>query len=131
MDIAAMALAATAGQALVQAMVTDGWAGVRAKVARLLSRGNQDQEQRELDELDEAAGAVRAEAIPASVVAGHLQGRIQALLENYPESVAEIEALVAGLGDTGSINIHVGGNVSGQIIAGSNNNATFRVIHKP
>lgn len=131
MDIAAMALAATAGQALVQAMVTDGWAGVRGKVARLLGHGDQDQEQRELAELDEAAGAVHAEAIPVSAVAGHLQGRIQALLERHPESAADIEALVAGLGEKGSTNINVGGSVSGQIIAGSNNNAVFRVTHQP
>ena len=37
-----MALAAVAAAALVQIMVTDGWEGVRHKVARLFGRGEPD-----------------------------------------------------------------------------------------
>ena len=37
-----VALAAMAAAALVQAMVTDGWEGVRHKVARLFGRGQPD-----------------------------------------------------------------------------------------
>jgi hypothetical protein len=37
-----IALAAMAAAALVQAMVTDGWEGVRHKVARLFGRGQPD-----------------------------------------------------------------------------------------
>ena len=36
------ALAAVAGNALVLAMVTDGWEGVRRKVARFFGRGQPD-----------------------------------------------------------------------------------------
>ena len=35
-------LAVTSGIALVQAMVTDGWEGVRYKVSRLFGRGEPD-----------------------------------------------------------------------------------------
>ena len=37
-----LALAGMAAAALVQAMVTDGWEGVRHKVARLFGRGQPD-----------------------------------------------------------------------------------------
>ena len=37
-----IALAAMAAAALVQAIVTDGWEGVRHKVARLFGRGQSD-----------------------------------------------------------------------------------------
>jgi hypothetical protein len=46
-----VALAAMAAAALVQAMVRDGWEGVRHKVARLFGRGQPDAAiERRLDE---------------------------------------------------------------------------------
>ena len=52
-----VALAAMAAAALVQAMVTDGWEGVRHKVARMFGRGQPDVAvERRLDATRDRAG---------------------------------------------------------------------------
>ena len=104
------ALASLAGSALVTAMVTDGWEGVRARFARLLGRGaaggaeavaGRLEESRTVlaglsgAELDRARGEQEAawrvrlgdllEADPA------IEGELRAL-------VAEVQALVIGSG---------------------------------
>ncbi len=52
------ALAAAGGTAVVQAAGTDAWAGVRQRVARLLSRGDREREHAQLDRLDRTADAL-------------------------------------------------------------------------
>ena len=94
--VAALALlAATGGTALVNAMVTDGWEGVRKKFARLLGRG---------DEKETEAAAVRLEKSHASLsgLSGADLERAQAeqaiawrtrlgdLLESHPDAQDEL-----------------------------------------
>lgn len=52
------ALAAAGGVAIVQAAGTDAWAGVRRTAARLLGRGDPQQESAELGRLDQTETAL-------------------------------------------------------------------------
>jgi hypothetical protein len=94
------ALAAMAGSALVQAMVTDGWGGIRHKVARLFGRGEPDPAiERRLDatrqQLD-AASPAGLEAAQAALAA-QWQTRFEDLLADHPDAEAELAALVEAL----------------------------------
>lgn len=120
MVVAALALlAATGGTALVNAMVTDGWEGVRKKFARLLGRG---------DEKETEAAAVRLEKSHASLsgLSGADLERAQAeqaiawrtrlgdLLESHPDAQDELRRLVAEVqaqaaGSTGPVTQQVTG----------------------
>jgi hypothetical protein len=90
-------LAVTAANALVQAMVTDGWEGVRRKVARLFGRGTPD---RKIEERLEAARAELVAASPADVakvqaeVEDRWANRLAVLLDDYPSAEPELAALV-------------------------------------
>jgi hypothetical protein len=94
------ALVATAGSALVQAMVTDGWEGVRHKVARLFGRGEPDPAiERRLDATrQELAAASPAElsAVQAALAA-QWQTRFADLLADRPEAEAGLAGLVGEL----------------------------------
>ena len=94
------ALATVAGSALVQAMVTDGWEGVRAKVARLFGRGKPDPATgRRLD----AACRELAAASPADLeemqaaLAAQWQVRFADLLADHPDAEGELAGLVEEL----------------------------------
>jgi hypothetical protein len=93
-------LVAAAGNALVQAMVTDGWEGVRAKVARLFGRGSPDPKVEA--RLDATRGELTA-ADPAdlekvqAVLAGRWQTRFADLLADHPDAEAELAELVREL----------------------------------
>jgi GrpB-like predicted nucleotidyltransferase (UPF0157 family) len=92
-----IALAATAAAALVQAMVTDGWEGVRHKVACLFGRGEPDAAiERRLDstraELTAAAPSQR-EAVRAAL-AVQWETRLGDLLADHPDAQSELAALV-------------------------------------
>jgi hypothetical protein len=91
------ALVALAGNALVQAMVSDGWEGVRAKVARLFGRGKPDPKIEA--RLDATRGQLTA-ADPAdlknveAVLAGQWETRFADLLSDHPDAEAELAELV-------------------------------------
>jgi hypothetical protein len=93
-------LAVVAARALVQAMVTDGWEGVRRKVAGLFGRGKPDQK---IEERLEAARAELAAASPADVArvradqAARWASRLAVLLDDYPDAEPELAALVKEL----------------------------------
>jgi hypothetical protein len=55
---ALVSLASVGGSALVSAMVTDGWEGVRGRVASLLGRGDASGEQRAATQLDQSRAAL-------------------------------------------------------------------------
>jgi hypothetical protein len=93
------ALASAGGTALVTAMVTDGWAGVKARAARLLGRGHAAGTEVAEGRLEESRAAL------AGLSGGELE-RVQAeqavvwrtrladLLEENPDAATELQELV-------------------------------------
>jgi len=92
-----IALAAMAAAALVQAMVTDGWEGVRHKIARLFGRGQPDVAiERRLDATrDQLTSAAPGdlEQVQAELAA-QWEIRFADLLADHPDAEAELAALV-------------------------------------
>src|SRR5690349_2345004 len=112
-------LAATAGTALVNAMVTDGWQGIRKRFARLLGRGNDQEVEAAAARLEKSRGMLsglsgadleRAQAEQAVV----WRTRLSDLLEDHPEVQGELRSLVAEvqaqvIGSAGSVRQQVTG----------------------
>ena len=91
------ALVAVAGNALVQAMVTDGWEGVRQKVARVFGRGQTDARiERRLDAArDQITAAVPADlAKVQALLVTQWETRFADLLADYPDAESELITLV-------------------------------------
>ena len=92
-----IALAAMAAAALVQAIVTDGWEGVRHKVARLFGRGQSDAAiERRLDATREQLTAATPGdlATVQAALAAQWETRFVDLLADHPDAEAELAALV-------------------------------------
>ena len=92
-----IALAAMAAAALVQAVVTDGWEGVRHKVARLFGRGQPD------EAIERRLNATRGQLTAATpgdleqvraALAAQWETRFADLLADHPDAEAELAALV-------------------------------------
>jgi hypothetical protein len=98
MDVTA--LGALAGNALVQAMVSDGWEGVRHRVAQLFGRGHPDSQiARRLDTSREqlmAASPGELDRIQG-VLAGQWETRFADLVADYPDAAADLADFVAEL----------------------------------
>jgi hypothetical protein len=113
-----VALVAMAAAALVQAMVTDGWEGVRHKVARLFGRGQPDVAiERRLD----ATRAQLTAATPGDLervqaaLAAQWQTRFADLLADHPDAQPELASLVKDLKPDVTATDHAvaaGGNVT-------------------
>jgi ribosomal 50S subunit-associated protein YjgA (DUF615 family) len=94
-----MALAALAGNTVVAAATTDAWEAARRGFARLLGRGDPDQAEvveRRLAETHEqlaAAGGKDLERARAAL-AERWTGRLADLLEEHPDTEADLRALV-------------------------------------
>jgi hypothetical protein len=93
-------LASTGSTALITAMVTDGWEGVRARFARLLGCGDS----KEAEAV--AARLERSRAVLAAASGAELErvraeqeiawrARLEDLLERNPDTEVELRALVA------------------------------------
>jgi len=100
---ALVVLASTGGTALVTAMVTDGWEGVRARFARLLGRGDQKQAEAAVAQLEQSRGALAGLSGPDLERARAEQEivwrtRLGDLLERDPGAEKELRALVAEVG---------------------------------
>lgn len=113
-----VALAAMAATAVVQAMVTDGWEGVRHRVARLFGRGQPDAAiERRLDATrDQLTVATPGdlETVRAALAA-QWQTRFADLLADHPDAEAELAALVKDLKPDVTATDHAvaaGGNVT-------------------
>ena len=94
------ALAAAAGMALVNAMVVDGWEGVRRRLARLLGRGNDEEAEVAAARLEKSremlaglSGADLGKAQAEQAVVWRT--RLGDLLEDHPEVEGELRNLVA------------------------------------
>ena len=94
-----MALASLAGQTVVKAATTDAWGAVKNGIARLLGRGDPEQERLQERRLDdtraqligpEGAGTVQAR----SVLATQWATRLMDLLEDEPGVADNLRALV-------------------------------------
>jgi hypothetical protein len=117
-------LAAVGGTALVTAMVTDGWEGLRARFARILGRGNSKEVEVAAARLDECR------ALLAALEGAELQRaraeqefawriRLGDLLEWQPEAGNELRLLVDEVrartkGSAGRVEQHVTGSGSSQ-----------------
>ena len=89
-----------AGAALVQAIVTDGWEGVRHRVARLFGRGKPDPAiERRLDATREQLAATSPAELERAqaTLAAQWQTRFEDLLAEHPDAEAELAALVEEL----------------------------------
>jgi hypothetical protein len=113
-----VALAAMAAAALVQAMVTDGWEGVRHKVAQLFGRGQPDVAiERRLDATRDQLAAVApgdVETVQAALAA-QWETRFADLLADHPDAEAELAALVQQIAPAVTATDHsvaAGGNVT-------------------
>jgi hypothetical protein len=110
------ALASTGGTALVTAMVTDGWEGVRARFARLFGRGDAKQAEAVAGRLDQSRAALAGLAGPDLERALAEQqviwrARLGDLLEQDPAVEQEVRALVTEVraqvtGSAGSVQQH-------------------------
>jgi hypothetical protein len=86
-----------AATTLVQAMVTDGWEGVRHKVAQLFGRGQQDAAiERRLDATREQLTAATPGdlATMRAALAAQWETRFADLLADHPDAEQELAALV-------------------------------------
>ena len=117
LEDALVALASTGGTALVTAMVTDSWEGIRARFARLIGRGHTREIEAAESQLEQSRVALegltgqdleRAQAEQAIV----WRTRLGDLLERDPSVEAELRALITEasartLGAAGRIEQHV------------------------
>lgn len=127
LEDALVALATAGGTAVVQAAGTQAWDGFRARMARLLGRGDGERERAELERLDRTAGALDA---PGAAGAEQVrlrqevawQTRLEALLEGLAgverdRFAAELQTLLreqtgaAGGVAAGDGGVAVGGSV--------------------
>ena len=127
-----VALAATAAAALVQAMVTDGWEGVRHKVARLFGRGQPDAAiERRLDVTRDRLTAATPDDLETvqAALATQWETRFADLLADHPDAEAELAALVKEIRPTVTATDHAvaaGGNVTATAEGGG---VAANVIH--
>jgi hypothetical protein len=127
-----VALAAMVAAALVQAMVTDGWEGVRHKVARLFGRGQPDAAiERRLDTTRDQLSAATSgdrEQVRAALTA-QWETRFADLLADHPDAEADLAALVKEIKPAVTAADHsvaAGGNVTATAKSGG---VAANVIH--
>jgi hypothetical protein len=92
-------LAAAGGKALVAAMVTDGWEGIKKRFARLLGRGDKEETEAAAGRLEKARGSV-ARLSGAELKKAQAEQevawrtRLADLLENAPDAADELRVMV-------------------------------------
>jgi hypothetical protein len=127
-----IALAAMAAAALVQAVVTDGWEGVRHKITQLFGRGQPDVAiERRLDATRDqltAATPGDLEQVRAALAA-QWETRFADLLADHPDAEDELAALVKDIKPAVTATDHsvaAGGNVTATAKSGG---VAANVIH--
>ena len=113
------ALAAAGGTALVNAMVADGWRGVRQRFVRLFGRGNDKEAEAAAARLEKShvmlAGLSGADLERAQAEQAVVWGtRLSDLLEDHPEVEGELRSLISEVqaqvvGSAGSVRQQVAG----------------------
>jgi hypothetical protein len=110
---ALMTLAATGGNAVITAMVTDGWESSKGRIAKLFGGGKPELTQATAARLDQSRAALdqfsgadldRAKTEQEIV----WRTRLEDLLEQHPETADELRALVTEVktGSTGTVQQH-------------------------
>ncbi|PWU48501.1 hypothetical protein DLJ47_28260 [Micromonospora sp. S4605] len=94
MDADVMALARQAGQALVAAMASDAWAVVRDGLTRVYARLDESRAKEVAAALEDSRSSVLAGRSSPEFVATRWQGRLEALLEVYPNQAERLRDVV-------------------------------------
>lgn len=94
MDTEIGVLAAELGRAIVQAMISEGWAALRPRLGRVLRRARAEHL---VAALGTDAAALGAGRLPADVAAGRWAGRIEGLLHQHPELLNELSDVLAAI----------------------------------
>ncbi|GHH94649.1 hypothetical protein [Streptomyces capillispiralis] len=109
------ALAAAGGGALVQAMATDAWQECRERTARLLGRGDPQEESRQEARLERAREELVAAGDDTEQVAARQTAawrtRFEDLLEDAPQQAEQLRDLVAFVREQA----RAGGVAAGQV----------------
>ena len=127
MDIGA--LVALGSNTLVSSMVTDAWEATRHRIARLFSRGDDDSPDAPTERRLETARAQLIAAVPAeqeqvrAELAAQWRVRLTDLVEEYPDAVRELQAIIEEIGipgqDRGGVtNVIHDGTYHGPVIMG-------------
>lgn len=143
LEEALAALASTGGTALVTAMVTDSWEGIKARFARVIGRGHTAQVEAVEAQLEQSHAALegltgqdleRAQAEQESV----WRTRLSDLLERDPRLEAELRTLITEtqaqtIGLAGRIEQHAAAfDQAQQAVLGQGvQNVTFGEHHDP
>lgn len=91
-------LAGTSATALVAAMTTDAWHGVRSSVAQVLGRAGESRQRAVEVQLDSSADLVSQASDPDRArlsLAGMWQGELESLLGQHPESADDLRIVLA------------------------------------
>ncbi|MFC8453698.1 hypothetical protein [Kitasatospora sp. NPDC057223] len=94
MDPIVVSIAATAGRVIVQTMASDGWRGFRDRMAELMSRQSRVGPSQVATALDDSREAVISGSSSGEVMAIRWQGRLEAMLEESPESADRLVSLI-------------------------------------
>jgi hypothetical protein len=98
---ALMALAATGGNAVVTAMATDTWEGVRHRIAKLFGRGDKGETDAALEKLEQSRTALNAAPAGPEQDRARMQQeivwqtRLTDLLERHPDAEHELRGIVS------------------------------------
>jgi hypothetical protein len=110
------ALASTGGTAVVTAMATDSWEGIKARFARLLGRGDAKKTEAAAARLEQSRAVVTGSSRPGlervrAEQAVAWRTRLEDLLENTPDAEQELRSVVADvqaqvIGSAGRVDQH-------------------------
>lgn len=95
MEAPLSALAGMVSEAILQAIVADGWEAARSRITRALQRTGRADELGDLLENDREA--IQEGTITAETAGGRWQGRLESIIEQYPQLSADLKELVADL----------------------------------
>jgi hypothetical protein len=117
-----LTLAGTAASALVGAVAKDAWGAAKSGFARLLGRGDATRAEAVEQQLERTRGAVEAAGADDKTVRDQQQAvwaaRLEDLLIERPEAVADLRALVEQIGAAGGT--RTAGHVVQQATASGN-----------
>ncbi|GAA2630908.1 hypothetical protein SMC26_23600 [Actinomadura fulvescens] len=122
-----VAMAGAAAAALVAEMTKEGWASMRAAVARFFGHGGEDEQERQLRRLD--ADQAQVSEVSDEELVDRWKRRFLTLAEDFPAAVQDLAALAASrpedavlprqnaVGNQGSV-VQIGRDNSGDVQTG-------------